>query len=217
MPRRRSPRKSRAQRPCCQHVRHTDIRTDCARAPVVSTPQQVVEALLVAGRGGPEMTPGQVRETRRFRARADDGQEFGVVEYQTSSTSQGREDPVRPPGLSPTPSWMGPRSALWGMGPMRCGPTAPSSGQFDHRSEDEPRDGQTVRRVYCSSHGRGTESVYFTGLQQPGIQCREWSVSGLFIRSRFLGVPPTTPSGLTGSGPRGWPNSSINHRIGISG
>jgi hypothetical protein len=26
-------RKSRAERPCCQHVRHTDISTDCARAP----------------------------------------------------------------------------------------------------------------------------------------------------------------------------------------
>jgi hypothetical protein len=25
-------RKSRAERPCCQHVRHTDIRSDCARA-----------------------------------------------------------------------------------------------------------------------------------------------------------------------------------------
>ena len=33
VPRRSWLRKSRADWPCCQHVRHTDIRTDCARAP----------------------------------------------------------------------------------------------------------------------------------------------------------------------------------------
>src|SRR5262249_37408842 len=32
-PRRSWRRKSRAERPFCQHVRHTDIRTDCALAP----------------------------------------------------------------------------------------------------------------------------------------------------------------------------------------
>jgi hypothetical protein len=32
VPRRSWLRKSRAERPCCQHVRHTDIRTTCARA-----------------------------------------------------------------------------------------------------------------------------------------------------------------------------------------
>ena len=32
-PRRSRLRKSRAERPICQHVRHTDISTDCARAP----------------------------------------------------------------------------------------------------------------------------------------------------------------------------------------
>jgi hypothetical protein len=32
MPRRSWLRKSRAERPCCQHVRHTDIRTDRALA-----------------------------------------------------------------------------------------------------------------------------------------------------------------------------------------
>jgi hypothetical protein len=33
VPRKSWLRKSRAERPCHQHVRHTDIRTDCARAP----------------------------------------------------------------------------------------------------------------------------------------------------------------------------------------
>src|SRR5262245_42261745 len=33
VPRRSWLKKSRAERPCCQHVRHTDISTACARAP----------------------------------------------------------------------------------------------------------------------------------------------------------------------------------------
>jgi hypothetical protein len=39
-------RKSRAQRPCCQHVRHTDISTACARAPAqVRLPPQTLRRM----------------------------------------------------------------------------------------------------------------------------------------------------------------------------
>ena len=46
LPRRSWLRKSRAVRPCCQHVRHTDIRTDCARAPAqVRLPPQTLRRM----------------------------------------------------------------------------------------------------------------------------------------------------------------------------
>jgi hypothetical protein len=36
---------SRAERPCCQHVRHTDLSADCARAPgQVRLPPQTLHA-----------------------------------------------------------------------------------------------------------------------------------------------------------------------------
>src|SRR5262245_48597843 len=46
VPRRSWLRKSRAERPRCQHVRHTDIRTDCARAPAqVRLPPQTLRRI----------------------------------------------------------------------------------------------------------------------------------------------------------------------------
>src|SRR5581483_891671 len=39
-------RKFRADRPCCQHVCHTDISTDCARAPAqVRLPPQILRRM----------------------------------------------------------------------------------------------------------------------------------------------------------------------------
>ena len=46
VPRRSWLRKSRAERPCCQQVRHTDISTDCARAPAqVRLPPQTLRRM----------------------------------------------------------------------------------------------------------------------------------------------------------------------------
>jgi hypothetical protein len=47
---------SRAERPCCQQVRHTDIRTDCARAPTqVRLPPQTLR----------RMTPKRIANSAR--------------------------------------------------------------------------------------------------------------------------------------------------------
>ena len=55
-PRRSWLRKSRADRPCCQQVRHTDIRTDCARAPAqVRLPPQTLR----------RMTPKRIANSAR--------------------------------------------------------------------------------------------------------------------------------------------------------
>jgi hypothetical protein len=45
------------------------------------------------------MTPRQVRETRRFRARDDDGQEFVVVEYQNVIDKPGSGRPSQAPRI----------------------------------------------------------------------------------------------------------------------
>jgi hypothetical protein len=62
VPRKSWLRKSRAERPCCQHVRHADISTDCARAPTqVRLPPQTFRGM------APKWIASSARQLVAFR------------------------------------------------------------------------------------------------------------------------------------------------------